>query len=1392
MNRAGGGAQAPGMERFPVSAGNDRWPEFLRLEHATLPPPFDVLREGDEWIVRRSPIRGRRIAAGRIPGEQAPALFLQAAAVCAFLQAFGFWLDEDDLAEAVFDHQGGSARLWLVRTPAGVHRGGPGPAPSAVLAAFLHRIFARGRRVGSASAQSLFDRLMAPEAAFRRADFWLASAYRSFPELSRAQSAPARARTVGSGGTFFREPLQRARLDAASHRLAGRTARIFTSGGSCLTPGAALGIVGFEGSLAEAARRLRQRHAEEASARGSVWIAVEPSRWDELSRRAFESASRALKGEIEVRVVEGRGAVPRMPDEWRREIFVPCGTLGASLRFYDELAEMARPDPDAARDLVFRAVSSEHWGPFAADPTGNAPLPLPRELSSPISASAPKLPPLERAVLEILASDDGSMEQGALHRAFPGRRVASVLSAIDARGEASQDLAGNWRILEPGRRRVSLSDSRRRELCRQRASVAEHPGRRIELLLAAGDIDAALEEGERWFRAAGGKPVEQWFGLSAHLSGRRPDREPAWLSLVEAERELAGGRAEEAERRFASVSQTPQATDAERRRASLRIAEVRAHRGRWAEAGRLAAAFRRSFPDAPAEDHVRALRLEAVGRSREGDHEAALRHLDEAGRVGASEPFALRLETALVRADVYSAAGRFREEKEIYDGWRAAVSEQQDDFLTARLLAREALGLSDRREFAPAVARLEEALAVTRDDAGFRAQLLLDLAATLYHAGRPGSCVELLEEAIDLSSATGRQDLLRTARTNRLELWISQGRWEEASREIDSLLRIASEEGDELWRLVVLHHRSRHALRRGFLEEAARDNAESRSAAVRFSDRLEVGELWLEEGDRCLYTGDFAGARHAYEVASRDLPDRCDSDARARQRLAEMGWTAGPPAEALEELRGEFARDEYAAAERVARWHASRGGQCEAVEAWCRRAEATLRRQGGERLAARVFGEPAAVGAAAIALADLAGLRRAAACGLAGQEVPAPLASCGLTALAVEDAEGREILALGERPPAGRQAQRRRLDAGQSLYEILLWPTVSDETSAAIAFLMETLLFRAGSPPLPADFSQGWRRLGVVAADVSMEEPYRRLVRFAPQNVTVLVLGESGSGKEAVARAVHSLSSRAAGPFVAVNVPAIPAPLLESELFGHARGAFTGADRDRRGLLEEAHGGTIFFDEVGDLTLPLQAKLLRALQEREIRRVGENRSRGVDVRVVSATSRQLGREVEKGAFREDLYYRLHVAVIALPPLRDRGRDSVLLARALLAQFAREYGRGDLQFSPEAISALAAHAWPGNVRELQNAVAQAAALAEVNGTIGLDLLPETIRRPRRPAAAVEDYRTRMDAHRRGLITEALDRAGGNRSRAARELGLSRQALLYLIRELNVAPRPRSDH
>ena len=413
----------------------------------------------------------------------------------------------------------------------------------------------------------------------------------------------------------------------------------------------------------------------------------------------------------------------------------------------------------------------------------------------------------------------------------------------------------------------------------------------------------------------------------------------------------------------------------------------------------------------------------------------------------------------------------------------------------------------------------------------------------------------------------------------------------------------------------------------------------------------------------------------------------------------------------------------------------------------------------------------------------LRALRNAVAARAAGEKSEAPLGHLGLTGLTITDADGHDFVRLGDPVPPRGAVDRRPLDAGGARFELALAPPVGEEVAVAIALVLEALLYRSDGSDRDSDFSAGWRRVGVVTADTAMREPFLRLQRFAPQPVTVLVLGESGSGKEAAARAVHTLSPRASGPFVSVNVPAIAAALLESELFGHVRGAFTGADRDRRGLLDEASGGTIFFDEIGDLSLPLQSKLLRSLQEREVRRVGENRGRAVDVRVVSATSRNLGREVEAGRFREDLFYRLHVATIALPPLSERGRDAILLARHFLDRYAKEFGRGLLRLTPEAQSALLAHRWPGNVRELQNAICQAAALAERDGVVSADMFPAAVRRAARPRGET-DYRSRVAAHRRRLVREALERSGGNRSRAARDLGLSRQALLYLIKELGV--------
>lgn len=920
---------------------------------------------------------------------------------------------------------------------------------------------------------------------------------------------------------------------------------------------------------------------------------------------------------------------------------------------------------------------------------------------------------------------------------------------------------------------------------RKRREDVPPAGRAGELrqALEASDREAALTAASAWRQEEGESPVEKWFELSARLAALvRPPR-PPWLDALEAERELAGGRLAAAEASLGRILEGSKADAAERRAARLRLAEIAVSRGRARDAAEAASRWRADHPDAPADERVRGLLIEAAGAAREGDAGDATSLLDEARREAEPLDASVRVRVFLTRADAMARAGRAAEETACYEEARELLRSSPDESLAARVLAREALSLADRREFDGAIARLEEARRIFRDEPIESARLAIDLASTLYHAGRGERCEGLLVEAAALAVAAGREDLARIARGNLVEAALATEDWRGAAAGIDALLAGARHEGDETWILVALHHRARLALRQGRLGEAERDNAEARILAGRVGDRLEIGELWLEEGDRLALGGDAAGAAAAYRQAADDPPDRCDTSRRALDRIAELeAWEKGEreASSLLDAVRPALQRGEFASAEAVARWT---GIAPERVPVDLRKIAASLLERRGAPALAGMCRPPSESGSApwdTAGLRSLRALREAIAGALAGEEAPDPL-PLGLAGIALANESGETVLSLGAAPPEG--APSRPLDAGAVLWTLRLFPTLPEETAEAVALVLESLLYRLAPAESLPDPAEGWRRFGVVAGDQAMEEPYRRLLRFAPKPMTVLVLGESGSGKEAVARAVHALSPRGRGSFVAVNVSAIPAALVESELFGHARGAFTGADRDRPGLLEEASGGTIFFDEIGDLATSLQSKLLRALQDREIRRVGENRTRHIDVRVVSATSRDLGKEVEEGRFREDLFYRLHVAVIRLPSLRERGRDAILLARHFLSQAAREDGKGAFEIEPDAVAAILAHTWPGNVRELQSAIASAAALAD-GRRIGAALLPEAVRRSARPADASRGYRSRVDAHRRDLIMEALDRAGGNRSRAARDLRLSRQALLYLIRELGV--------
>ena len=301
---------------------------------------------------------------------------------------------------------------------------------------------------------------------------------------------------------------------------------------------------------------------------------------------------------------------------------------------------------------------------------------------------------------------------------------------------------------------------------------------------------------------------------------------------------------------------------------------------------------------------------------------------------------------------------------------------------------------------------------------------------------------------------------------------------------------------------------------------------------------------------------------------------------------------------------------------------------------------------------------------------------------------------------------------------------------------------------------------------------------GMVIASEAMRRVVDLARRVGQVDSTVLVTGESGVGKERVARLIHDASTRTGGPFVAINCGAVPEGLLESELFGHARGAFTGATQDRPGLFEAAQGGTLFLDEIGEVPPAMQVKLLRALQEHEVRRVGENRNRRVDARVVAATNRDLAAEVHAARFRQDLYYRLRVVEIRVPPLRERRDDILPLARTFLVEAGERLGRRISGLSPAAAQQLVRHDWPGNVRELENAVERAVVLARGH-RIDVEDLPEEVgvALPGLPAAGVQTLRE----VERNYIEAVLRDNDGNRARTAQQLGIGAATLYRKIKE-----------
>ena len=355
-------------------------------------------------------------------------------------------------------------------------------------------------------------------------------------------------------------------------------------------------------------------------------------------------------------------------------------------------------------------------------------------------------------------------------------------------------------------------------------------------------------------------------------------------------------------------------------------------------------------------------------------------------------------------------------------------------------------------------------------------------------------------------------------------------------------------------------------------------------------------------------------------------------------------------------------------------------------------------------------------------------------------------------------------------------------------YDYVSKPFKQDEILLALRKAEERESLKRENRALKAQMRETSAYAGMLGRSVAISKVFRMIEKAAAYDTTVLIQGESGTGKELVARALHERGARASASFVAVNCGAIPDALLESELFGHKRGAFTDASSDKPGLFEEAHGGTLFLDEIGELPLSTQVKLLRVLQEGTLRRLGENRDRDVDVRVVAATVRNLKEEVDHGRFREDLFYRLNVLPIEVPPLRQRRDDLSLLIDFFIERNNVRLGTRIRGLDAKAKKLLLAYHWPGNVRELENIIERAMVLAD-HEVLGEVDLPERLREPDPAHAILATGELSIKKTQRfieeTLIRKALEKTGGNRTQASKLLEISHRALLYKIKDFGIS-------
>jgi two-component system, NtrC family, response regulator AtoC len=349
-------------------------------------------------------------------------------------------------------------------------------------------------------------------------------------------------------------------------------------------------------------------------------------------------------------------------------------------------------------------------------------------------------------------------------------------------------------------------------------------------------------------------------------------------------------------------------------------------------------------------------------------------------------------------------------------------------------------------------------------------------------------------------------------------------------------------------------------------------------------------------------------------------------------------------------------------------------------------------------------------------------------------------------------------------------------------YDFIPKPFEPDHVALIVQKALERERLKRGVEVLSEQVGERYHL--IVGKNSKMNEAIDSAKKAATSRSTVLLLGESGTGKEIFAHAIHNWSDRKEEPFIAINCVGLSRELLESELFGHERGAFTGAHQVKKGKVELAHGGTVFLDEVGDISPEVQTKLLRFLQEREFERVGGTKPIQVDVKIIAATNRDLNAAVKEGRFREDLYYRLNVIPISLPALRERKEDIPELARFLMQRFSLETKKNFTEITLEAMEKLLAYNWPGNVRELANVIERAVVLGQGPKVAVQDLSPRIVSREPRDRPASLSYRKEIEAYRRELILKALSQAQGNRAAAAEALGLQRTYLSRLIKSLRI--------